>query len=368
LTSKVLYVGPFYDGTGYSNAAINTALAIDAAGVDVVCRNVKLTGQVIEPPDRIKALLQKSQDGCTHVIQNVLPNLMVYYGGMKNIGYFFCETTDFQQSGWQHYLNLMDEVWVCCDENVSACKFSAVKSPVKQVFIPNTFERLNKEYPVLTQFTQNNPYIFYFIGDFSSRKNITDVIKAYLLTFSKAHNVRLVLKTYYDGVSGPESAQRVKQEIESIKMNLRKFNNQDYYPPISIITDYLSDEQIMSLHETCDCYVSAEKGAAWNIPAFEAMAKGNWVICNKWGGQNQFIDKTNGDLVPSETEGVYGMGNCPYVGMYAGRELWKKPDLSMLGLCMRSAYHQDKRSLPIKPDHKFLTTGPDIKIFKDLLQ
>ena len=40
---KVLYIAHFYEGTGWSKAAINYVLAMDAAGIDVAIRSVNLT-------------------------------------------------------------------------------------------------------------------------------------------------------------------------------------------------------------------------------------------------------------------------------------------------------------------------------------
>ena len=53
MNEKILYVAPFYDGTGYANAAIATALGLDAAGCDVRCKNVKMCPQVVPQDQRI---------------------------------------------------------------------------------------------------------------------------------------------------------------------------------------------------------------------------------------------------------------------------------------------------------------------------
>jgi len=39
---KVLYIGHYKDGTGWGNAAINNILALDAVGVKVVPRAIRL--------------------------------------------------------------------------------------------------------------------------------------------------------------------------------------------------------------------------------------------------------------------------------------------------------------------------------------
>ena len=50
---KILYLGHYKEGTGWSKAAIDYIMALDSVGVDVVCRNIKLTDRTGEVPDRV---------------------------------------------------------------------------------------------------------------------------------------------------------------------------------------------------------------------------------------------------------------------------------------------------------------------------
>lgn len=354
---KVLFIGPFYDGTGYANSAINTALAIQKSGIEIACRNIKLTGQTVAPPQQIEQLLQVKMENPTHVIQNVLPSIMTRYGKAKHIGYFFSETTDFSSSGWQYYLNLMDEVWVSCQESAEACEKSGVDKPIVMVPIPGNPKKYEQILPENAVLKRGNRFMFYFIGDFSARKNVTSVIKAYLSKFDKADHVVLVLKTYVDATSPEQSMQIVQDEIKNIKQGLRKYHNIDYYPPIVIITDYLSDEEILRLHQTGDCFVSAERGAAWNIPAFDAMAVGNQVIVNGWGGQNAFIKhqpEAGQFVLDYDLVNVYGMNNCGYKGMYSCREQWAEPKMNQLETYMANAYKLYYNKMPMKRVQNFM--------------
>lgn len=244
--SKILFIGPFFDGTGYANSAINAVIAMHKAGLDVACQNIKLTSQVVDPPDIIKQLLTKKIDKPTHIIQNVLPNMMVKYGQAKNIGFFFSETTHFVESGWHLYLNTMDEVWVSCKESQQAAISSGVKVPIKVVPIAADETKYQQIYPPLTSLKKNR-FMFYFIGDFSSRKNVTTLIKAYFRAFSRNDHVVLVLKTFVEGISSQDSVNFIKNEIETIKKNMRMYVNIDDYPPIELITNYLTDAEIMAI-------------------------------------------------------------------------------------------------------------------------
>tara|TARA_Y100000356_G_scaffold108495_1_gene94854 strand:+ start:502 stop:744 length:243 start_codon:yes stop_codon:yes gene_type:complete len=49
---KVLYFGHYKEGTGWAQAAIDYILALDSVGVDVVCRNINLTGVEHQVPKK----------------------------------------------------------------------------------------------------------------------------------------------------------------------------------------------------------------------------------------------------------------------------------------------------------------------------
>ena len=55
---KVLYIGCYRDGTGWGQAAIDYILSLDAAGIDVVPRPIKLNDRQINLPKRISELEQ----------------------------------------------------------------------------------------------------------------------------------------------------------------------------------------------------------------------------------------------------------------------------------------------------------------------
>jgi glycosyltransferase involved in cell wall biosynthesis len=337
---KVVYINPFRDGTGYAHAGIHTALALDKAGFDLVPRCLKLAGQYVEMPQRLIDLEKKSSDGADVVIQHLLPPMYTYRAGFKNIGYFHCETDHFRPSLWQAYLNLMDEIWVCSQQNKEAAIKSGVVKPIKVVPIPCDPAQYRKEYPKLHLF-DGSPFVFYHVGDYSERKNIDNLIRAYYEEFTRQDNVVLVLKTYKEGKSPQESNEILKQNIRIIKSKMRKYNI-DIYPPIILITDYIDESYMMALHQLGHCFVSLERGAAWNIPAFDAMAFGNHVVVNGWGGQDQFVTGENALRLSYNMISVYGMDHVQYNGLYTSYEKWAEPDFEMAKAAMRNAYQKGK--------------------------
>lgn len=338
---KIAYLCPFNDGTGYANAGIRTMLAMDAVGLDVYPIEIKMASQTIPAPERLQMLALKKCEKPDVIIQHSLPPIFQYFGGAKNIAFFHSETSNFIRSGWQHYLNLMDEVWVSCKQNADACKASQVQKPVHTIPLSYDFDSFEESTEILP-LPKPDAYTFYSISDWSERKNVKAVITSYLSEFTSYDNVRLILKCYIDGHSTQDSERILKEQIKEIKQQLRL----NHYPPIYLITKYLSDDEINALHNTGDCCVFAEKGAAWNLVAFDALVYGNALIINSWGGQTDFIEKLSPegiDLVPSNREIVTNMNHCPYGGLYTGTESWYNPSTQSLRECMRFRYSIGKR-------------------------
>ena len=75
---KILYIGCYREGTGWGNSAIDYILSLDSAGVEVVCRPVKLNNRNPEIPNRILELEARDSSGCDICIQHTLPHLMEY--------------------------------------------------------------------------------------------------------------------------------------------------------------------------------------------------------------------------------------------------------------------------------------------------
>lgn len=341
MSKKITYIGPFWDSTGYCDAASKTTLCIQKAGYAIQAKTVKLTGQKVDAyPDIQKLELIRHKPDV--VIQNYLPPLMVYHAGAKNIGYFFCETSHFRPSNWQYNLNLMDEVWVCCDDNVEAAKRSGVTKPIKKVPIPyvnpysSVVDRMDFGLP-------EDTFVFFNVGDFSYRKNIMGLVEAYFLSFTKYDNVALILKCYCDGQPTQKSVEIIKHEINNLKKQLKK-HNVDIYPPVYLVADYLDEVELQKFHNVGDCFISLERGAAWNLPCYQAMGEGKPVIVSGGGGQTEYLtgEKEGVTLLDGEIEFVKNMAQCPYPGLYTCHEKWFNPSIQHTVFAMQHAYRQGK--------------------------
>lgn len=326
---KVLYIGVF-DHTGYGHAATDYALALDSVGVDVVCRRLILSKSSYDPPERLKELLGKSSAGCDVVIQHMLPHQMDFNGNMKNIGLFEFETSWFGYSAWGDRLNCMDEVWVPNKQMVDACRKSGVNRPVKVVPHTKDMSIFSAKTPVARD---SSDFTFYFIGELNRRKNLYALLRAFYSEFSEEESVRLVVKTSAPGMSEHDCTKQVDQICNDIKKGMKVKS----CPNVHVISRFMSDDEIQSLHESCDCFVMPSFGEAWSLPAFDAMAYGKTPIATACTGFLDYLDDESGWLVNCREEPAFGMvGAAP--DLYTSDVNWWSIDVLHLRQCMREAF------------------------------
>jgi glycosyltransferase involved in cell wall biosynthesis len=229
---------------------------------------------------------------------------------------------------WVDCCNKFDAIFVESQWLVDVFRDSGVKSPI--MCVPNTVD--------VTKFQpKENPsdktYTFYSIQQWTERKNGLGLLKAYFNAFTKDDEVRLVLKTYMTRVEVNMSQQdKIKSDIEELKKGL---NFDRDYPPVYLITDKLTNEAIIKMHEDCDCYVLLDRGEGLGLPYMDAAAAANPIIATNFGGSRQFLNEQNSYCVDYQPTFVCNMQWSPY---YRGDQLWAEPNLLHAMKLMREAY------------------------------
>lgn len=332
---KLLYIANYKDGTGYSNAAIDYILAADAAGIDIVPRNLKLSDKQYPVPDRILELEKKESHDCDYCIQHTLPHLFSYDGRFKKcIGLFATETSSIGYSSWPNSCNQMDEIWVINKDSQLSVLSGPVVVPTKIVPHAINLDKCRQGYKKLDIPELNNNYNFYVIGEINRRKNLRMLIEAFHLAFEPEESVNLVIKASKGNAE--QSYAMIKELCDTVKTNLKLRHNSLYKQEI-IIPGRLSDEEIMSLHQSCQCFVCTSYGEAWNIPAMEAWAFGNHLIAPDY---QPFADlKNNVTLVQTHLEPTTGMTDI-FQDLYTGYEQWHRPDINELVDAMQNRFFE----------------------------
>ena len=338
---KVLYVGCYRDGTGWGNAAIDYILSLDAAGVDVVPRAIKLNNEQVELPSRIVELENKSSSGCDVCIQHILPHFMEYSSKFKkNIALYATETDNFIDSDWARRINLMDEAWVINNQMAQASSKSGVTVPIKVIPHATNFSKFEKTYDKLNFPSAKNNFVFYTVADWNKRKNIEAFIRAFHTEFDADEPASLLIKTSQHGVEPEQLALKVRDMCNAVKTKVKKYKNINEYKEDLIVTDFTSEKELYRLHNSCDCFVMPSFGEAWCIPAFDAMGFGKTPICTNIGGMSDFIEH-GGFLIEGRMEPVYGMMNT-LPNLFTPNENWWSIEIQGLMSAMRHAYENSE--------------------------
>ena len=343
---KVLYTGCYRDGTGWGQAAIDYILSMDAVGIDVVPRPIKLNQTIVDIPKRISELEKKDSSGASVCIQHILPHMMEFSSKFdKNIGLYATETSNFKDSGWARKINMMDEAWVINNQMFHASKDSGVTIPIKVVPHATDFSKFERGYKKLDLSIPEDNFVFYTIADLNKRKNLEAFVKAFHTEFEPSEPVSLLIKTNKYGMEPDEIALKVRDLCNNIKSGLKKYNSIGDYKDDLIITTVVSEEDVCRIHNTCDCFVTSSYGEAWCIPAFDAMGFGKTPICTNIGGMADFVGD-GGFLVEGMMEPVFGMMET-FNDLFTANESWCSVSIQGLMDCMRHVYEnrQDLKNM-----------------------
>ena len=104
---------------------------------------------------------------------------------------------------------------------------------------------------------------------------------------------------------------------------------------------FSNEEEICSIHQSCDCFVSASRAEAFCIPLANAMLAGKAVIAPNHSGMD-YINEKNAFVIRSYPTACFGATDS-LPDLYTSQEQWFEVDVDDLREKMRSAY--EKRDL-----------------------
>jgi glycosyltransferase involved in cell wall biosynthesis len=322
-----LYISHGQQRTGWGNAARLHIQALLAAGEVLSVRSVIADNAVIpfdELPDFYREChnLELRPD---YIIQHLLPNYYVKDYRCPSLAYFACETTLHNHEFIDH-CNQMDGVLVPSIRCKQQLEESGLKVPCKVVHHPIDFSLYSRNYPKLPISQLEGKFVFYFVGEFTKRKNLSALVKAFHTEFAPDENVALLIKTNAPN----DKVHRFCEEIRA-GLKLRK-----HYQSELVISERLDEARMMALHNTGDCLVSPSFGEACCLPILEAQAFGNTVIATQNTGMDDYISPA-GHLVPSRKEPCFAaMDTLP--NLYDADNYWQSIDIADLMAVMRVVY------------------------------
>lgn len=316
----IKYIAPMLDNSGYAKAARGYILALHKQGIPLTLSPISFEEShpdLGEAAGIINTLINKAIEYDT-VIIHTTPEFWSKYReeGKTNIGYTVWETDSLHYT-WPDYINTaVDKVLVPCDWNRDVFVSSGVTVPV--YVVPHVVDEFDfnkaENCESLLNVPDKDTFLFYNINQWTERKNPLATIKAYWTAFQKDENVGLVLKTYGSNYSAPE-----RDAIKTTIKRLKQMIVLPKYPPIYLILDMLSEDEIIALHKRCDCYIALDRAEGWGMSTSTAGAAGNPVISTGYGGVLQYLNSNNSYLVDYVLTPVSGM---PFSPWYLGSMNW----------------------------------------------
>lgn len=365
---KVRLYSPIGRVTGYGRAGVELARTLLELGVDLQISASANPGEATQAvPDCVAACIVPERDlarpdvtivhtppqDCGRLLEKLLLTTDRALLG-KVVAYTTWETHEAPDAIGRG-LSTFDQVWVPSAATLHA--FAGIEvghttlsekiRVVPHAFDPATYAA--RRAPV----RDDEPYRFYYVGAWTQRKNPAGVIRAYLHAFRRDDPVELVLHL------GPAPQEEIALAIGSAGIDATR------QAKIRVGLRYVSDEELLELHRANDCFVTASRGEAWNLGAFDAMLAGNHVIAPAGHGSDDFLDMTSAVTYPSRmTIATVDAALAKQVGGsfqvivkspqgVDGTVRWNDPDLLELAYCMRDAVGRRRRLIGPDPRDRF---------------
>ena len=193
-----------------------------------------------------------------------------FHPGQYTIGYTPWESTHLLP-GWKEKTELCDEIWTTSAWN-------------KQIF-ENAYNRevfvymhgIDHRYaPKKRKYLGNQPFTFLNIGEPFDRKDAQLAMNTFIKLYGNNPNYHLIMKcTQFHKLKMPNSGDKF---IENL------------YSNITIITDVLSDEDLLALYASAHCFVYPSWGEGFGFNPLQAMAMGIPTICTSgWAEYKNLI-------------------------------------------------------------------------------
>ncbi len=256
--------------------------------------------------------------------------------------YFYWETTKLPTQ-WISSIMNSDEIWAPCDLVADACLDAGYNKKISIVPTPSLSSGSN----IKSKFWSKNKnifldksYKFYSIFQWQPRKGYDKLLDSYFDEF-RNDDVTMVIKTDMIKTSSENNIiSTINYYKDKYKSNAKVF----------LITSYLSDDEIYSIHNECNCFVLPHSGEGWGMPIHEAATFGNPIVTTKFGGVSDFIDD-NCFWIDYNLEPVTGMS---WNNVYNSSQYWASCSKESIMKNMRYVFDNK-----LEKSKKFLDFTPE---------
>lgn len=350
MSIRIRYVGHFGEPSGYGRAATELARALQRAGalLDIVPMNFKgdLPLATTQFSDVDAVIIHTLPMDCAGVLEKKVRGQPVAPPNRPVVAYTTWESIQPPQGVVASLWKRFADVWVPskATSRIGVSHDGAAEVSAATV-IPHTYDAVDT-YAGPSKDANPQPFTFYYVGAWTARKNPVGLLRAYLAEFRKTDDVELYIHS--------SNADRHVVHAHMASTGIPQSERAE----VAISTSIASDDGIRQLHRESDCFVTASRGEAWNMPAFEALQARRMIISPGELGSDDFLldtdsvlyvsspapawmDVSVGALDPKQPGAVPMVVSGPQ-GMTC-RDSWREPDLIELRRMMRRVYEMKKR-------------------------
>jgi hypothetical protein len=190
------------------------------------------------------------------------------------IGYTPWESTVIPET-WKPHMNLVDEYWATSDWNAEVYENSGIKKPIK-VF-PHGIDKIWEP----RRRKQGDVLKFLHVGEPAPRKAGQMVVDVFISLYGDNPNYSLTIKAHKNNTTRVHD-NYINKSIVGLPDQI--------YKNIKIITDEMSEEDLVKLYHDHDVLVYPSYGEGFGFIPLQAMATGMPTICtNGWAQYSKFL-------------------------------------------------------------------------------
>ena len=285
-----------------------------------------------------------------HMMPTFYPRL-VEMVGPKRIAASSVWETDRLPSHWGALLKDIELLLIPCEWNRKLFQDGGFTKPIEVI----PYSLLPGQSP-LPYPPEDGAFVFYSINQWIDRKAIDLTLHAFLRAFTSRDRVRFVKTSERHEMRRiPFTMQYPIHTRWLVSRILKKYPG---HPPVTVITERLSNDAIRDLHLNGDCYVSLTRSEGWGMGAFDAAAYGRPVIITGFGGQTEFLPPDLAHLVKCR------MVKAPFQPMEQTEwgHQWAEPDVNHGAELMRYVFEnraETRAKAAILADRICATYQPD---------
>lgn len=324
----ILWSGPIYDQSGYGEVSRDYVMSLYGAGADIRTAPVSYSeGKVTHDFYKKLELKQKVDGNNILYINHCTPDIAIpYNGARKNILYTVWET---RQAPKSFYKRLREFDFIMTPSQFSKDSLT-VTGDLDVRIVPHIIKSYG-DYPYPKVYEQLKDKVIYFSNfEWHIGKGYDILLEGFVKAFNSKSDVALVIKTY--NLSLKSWKQSAINYIKRIK-DLHGFTGS-----IILLPSYISRENLLSLYQHCNYYISTSRREGFSLTCAEAYSFNKTIIAPNLGGHREFLNENNSLLFESNFEKIKDVefDRSNYLGLE-----WVEPDLDSFIDTLRLTYDKE---------------------------